>query len=211
MPSLTQVIKMDVAGETLTCERQAEYGYDTVEIQLPAVISVGDVIAFFVTFLVMGVWHGTTVVFVVYGLLMGAGASINKLWQVTCTQRLGKKNYRMLTEKMGYIYLSRGITIAYFVLALTCLWVPELSEFNSLLGKLGLIGISAAFTAIVVCFALFWFVTDRIVPRVAAPGILATVRGSLVGRNLTLAGKMMAIIAVATLLHKSPDFVYKAF
>jgi electron transfer flavoprotein beta subunit len=44
MPSLTQVIKMDIAGETLTCERQAEYGYDTVEISLPAVISVGDAI-----------------------------------------------------------------------------------------------------------------------------------------------------------------------
>src|SRR5215213_4693124 len=58
MPSLTQVIKMEVApragtGEaganggaagTLTCERQAEYGYDTVEVDLPAVISVGDAI-----------------------------------------------------------------------------------------------------------------------------------------------------------------------
>ena len=44
MPSLTQVIKMDVEGEKLRCERQAEYGYDTVEIQLPAVISVGDAI-----------------------------------------------------------------------------------------------------------------------------------------------------------------------
>ncbi|MDQ6836374.1 MAG: electron transfer flavoprotein subunit beta/FixA family protein, partial [Actinomycetota bacterium] len=28
----------------LTCERQAEYGYDTVEVQMPAVISVGDAI-----------------------------------------------------------------------------------------------------------------------------------------------------------------------
>ena len=44
MPSLTQVIKMDLAGGALTCERQAEYGYDTVEVQLPAVISVGDAI-----------------------------------------------------------------------------------------------------------------------------------------------------------------------
>jgi electron transfer flavoprotein beta subunit len=44
MPSLTQVIKMNVSGETLTCERQAEYGYDTVEVDLPAVISVGDAI-----------------------------------------------------------------------------------------------------------------------------------------------------------------------
>jgi len=48
MPSLTQVIEMDIAqgpdGLVLTCERQAEYGYDTVEVDLPAVISVGDAI-----------------------------------------------------------------------------------------------------------------------------------------------------------------------
>jgi electron transfer flavoprotein beta subunit len=45
MPSLTQVIKIDVQGEDkLRCERQAEYGYDTVDVELPAVISVGDAI-----------------------------------------------------------------------------------------------------------------------------------------------------------------------
>ena len=51
MPSLTQVIKLDVvdpppqgAGGALRCERQAEYGYDTVEVDLPAVIAVGDAI-----------------------------------------------------------------------------------------------------------------------------------------------------------------------
>ena len=44
MPSLTQVIKIAVSGGSLRCERQAEYGYDTVDIELPAVISVGDAI-----------------------------------------------------------------------------------------------------------------------------------------------------------------------
>jgi electron transfer flavoprotein beta subunit len=44
MPSLTQVIKMDVEDGGLRCERQAEYGYDTVQVELPAVISVGDAI-----------------------------------------------------------------------------------------------------------------------------------------------------------------------
>jgi electron transfer flavoprotein beta subunit len=44
MPSLTQVIKIDVEDGKLRCERQAEYGYDTVLVQLPAVISVGDAI-----------------------------------------------------------------------------------------------------------------------------------------------------------------------
>ncbi len=44
MPSLTQVIKLDVEGDALRLERQAEYGYDTVRVQFPAVISVGDAI-----------------------------------------------------------------------------------------------------------------------------------------------------------------------
>jgi electron transfer flavoprotein beta subunit len=55
MPSLTQVIKIEVAERSgdeasgrgrcgLRCERQAEYGYDTVQVELPAVISVGDAI-----------------------------------------------------------------------------------------------------------------------------------------------------------------------
>ena len=44
MPSLTQVIKIDVEDGALRCERQAEYGYDTVLVELPAVISVGDAI-----------------------------------------------------------------------------------------------------------------------------------------------------------------------
>jgi electron transfer flavoprotein beta subunit len=44
MPSLTQVIKIDVEEGKVRCERQAEYGYDTVEVELPAVISVGDAI-----------------------------------------------------------------------------------------------------------------------------------------------------------------------
>jgi electron transfer flavoprotein beta subunit len=38
------VIQIDVSDGKLRCERQAEYGYDTVEVELPAVISVGDAI-----------------------------------------------------------------------------------------------------------------------------------------------------------------------
>ncbi len=44
MPSLTQVVKIGVHEGKLRCERQAEYGYDTVDVGLPAVISVGDAI-----------------------------------------------------------------------------------------------------------------------------------------------------------------------
>jgi electron transfer flavoprotein beta subunit len=43
-PSLSQVIKLDVVDGGLRVERQAEYGYDTLQISFPAVISVGDAI-----------------------------------------------------------------------------------------------------------------------------------------------------------------------
>ena len=43
------------------------------------------------------------------------------------------------------------------------------------------------------------------------PRRLSAIQSGEIVRNLTLAGKMMAIFAVATLLHKAPDFVYKAF
>ena len=42
MPALSQVVRLELVGTTLLCERQAEYGYDRVELDLPAVVSVGD-------------------------------------------------------------------------------------------------------------------------------------------------------------------------
>lgn len=40
LPSLTQVSGLRVLDGRLLCERQAEYGYDTVSLELPAVVSV---------------------------------------------------------------------------------------------------------------------------------------------------------------------------
>jgi electron transfer flavoprotein beta subunit len=43
MPVLTQVARLGVVeGRRLVCERQTEYGYDTVELELPAVVSVTE-------------------------------------------------------------------------------------------------------------------------------------------------------------------------
>jgi electron transfer flavoprotein beta subunit len=42
VPALTQVVDLKLEGNTLTLKRQAEYGYDTVQVDLPAVLSVGD-------------------------------------------------------------------------------------------------------------------------------------------------------------------------
>ncbi len=168
--------------------------------------------AFFFTFLVIGIWHGTTLVFVIYGIILGLGASINKLWQLTCTRRLGKKGYRALAQTTAYIYTARGITIGYYILALTCLWVTDMPRFVSLCGALGFGGIALAFCTLALAFGLLVFISDGVIEWFSRRGEM--LRGASTGflfRNLSLATRILAILAVASLFNKAPEFVYRAF
>jgi alginate O-acetyltransferase complex protein AlgI len=170
------------------------------------------VFAFFITFLIMGVWHGSTLVFVIYGLLMGAGASGNKLWQIFCAARFGKKRYRALSQTRTYVYLARGLTFSYFTVALTCLWEPELPRYLALAGRLGVIGICAAFVLLALGFALSALIFDAGWDWVRARvGSLPVLPGILIYRNIGLAARILAVLAITSLFNKAPDFVYKAF
>lgn len=169
------------------------------------------VLAFFVTFLIMGLWHGTTAVFVVYGLLMGAGASVNKLWQVVMTKRLGKKGYKALAERTAFIYLSRGLTLAYFALALTCLWV-DMAQLSGLAGRLGVFGVASCYLLLAVAAGLGFFAWDSLLSQLTSLRLGVSQRsGGVVVRNLSLAGQILLIVTVASFFHKAPEFVYRAF
>ncbi len=168
--------------------------------------------AFFVTFLIMGVWHGSTLVFVIYGLLMGAGASGNKLWQILCAKQLGRKRYRALGQTATYVYLARGLTFSYFTLALTCLWKPELAQYLALASRLGVVGICAAFVLLVLGFALGALIFDASWGWVRArANSLPMLPGTLIYRNIGLAVRILAVLGITSLFNKAPDFVYKAF
>jgi D-alanyl-lipoteichoic acid acyltransferase DltB (MBOAT superfamily) len=178
--------------------------------QSPVLLPYLGVFAFFVTFLVMGVWHGTTLVFVIYGLLMGAGASINKVWQLTLAKRLGKKGYQNLGKQNLYIYLCRGLTFSYFTLAITCLWVDmdQLSDLTAQLGIGGmvgsLIGVTLVAGAGMVCWDAAAAASRPLIDR--ASGVQ-----NALAKNLWLASQVLLILTVTSFFHKAPDFVYRAF
>ena len=169
------------------------------------------VLAFFVTFLLMGLWHGASSVFVIYGLLLGAGASMNKCWQLFATKRFGKRAYKQLCEKRGAIYISRGLTFAYFALALTCLWVST-AELTHLAAKLGAPGLLLGYLALSIGGGGMFFVVDAAAARWRA---LSAKRGAggfgPAWRDLALAAQVLLVLSVGSFFHKAPEFVYRAF
>jgi alginate O-acetyltransferase complex protein AlgI len=80
-------------------------------------------IAFYVTFFVMALWHGTTSIYVVYGLFLGSGVTVNRLWQILIPKVFGKNNYKVLSSRRWYFQLSRAATISYLAVALTSFWI----------------------------------------------------------------------------------------
>jgi D-alanyl-lipoteichoic acid acyltransferase DltB (MBOAT superfamily) len=78
--------------------------------------------AFFVTFFLVGVWHGQTTAFLLFGVLQGLGVSLNKLYQIAMARWLGNKQYGHLSSLPLYLSASRGLTFTWFTFTLTWFW-----------------------------------------------------------------------------------------
>jgi alginate O-acetyltransferase complex protein AlgI len=87
--------------------------------RLAPYVSVG---AFFVTFFLVGLWHGQTSEFLFFGFLQGGGVALNKLYQLVMQDRLGRKGYRALAANKFYQACSRGLTFTWFSFTLFWFW-----------------------------------------------------------------------------------------
>ena len=74
------------------------------------------------TFFLIGIWHGRTSEFVVFGVLQGAGVAINKLWQIGLTSAMGRNGYKKLARKLIYMAFGRGLTFSWFAFSLFWFW-----------------------------------------------------------------------------------------
>lgn len=88
----------------------------------PQVDPLLGVVGFFVAFFIVGVWHGPTSEFVLYGVLLGGGVALNKLFQITLSKALGRKRYKTVDNNAIYVAFSRGLTFTYFTFALIWFW-----------------------------------------------------------------------------------------
>ena len=84
--------------------------------------AVFGVSCFFITFFLVGVWHGRTSEFVFFGFLQGAGVALNKIWQLSMSSILGRKRYKKLAKNVAYVALTRGLTFSWFAFSLIWFW-----------------------------------------------------------------------------------------
>lgn len=80
------------------------------------------VFCYFVTFFLVGIWHGRTSEFVIFGVLQGGGVAVNKLWQIGLAGAMGRKGYKALASNRFYVAAGRGLTFSWFAFSLFWFW-----------------------------------------------------------------------------------------
>jgi len=178
----------------------------------PSLANALNVFAYFVTFFLIGLWHGQTPMFVIYGVLLGLGVSANKLYQIVMIKRLGRPGYRELCAQPLYRSASRGLDYCWFACSLVWFWAswPQLAALTGMLGAAGMIA------AIVVV----WFASAVILSACSALGTrldgLRTggipLTRSVYVRTAWMTAMAVLVVSVTVVLNApAPVIIYKAF
>lgn len=166
-------------------------------------------VAFFATFFVMGIWHGTNIIFVFYGLALASGVTFNKLWQIQINKWLGKTEYKRLSLQPWYVLLSRASTLSFFTIILTCTWIdPEQVEQLTILRGI-MLGIATFFILLILFALTAWAVNWAC--RIANWRRVISTTGNGWRYSAVVALKLFVLVNLSYILGSSPEFVYKAF
>ncbi len=163
--------------------------------------------AFFVTFFLVGAWHGQTAMFLVFGVLQGAGVAGNKLFQLAMVRRLGRKRYAALCAKPRYAAASRGLTFVWFAFTLLWFWSSG-AQLHAMAARLGAAG-AAASLLLVLLFAVPLLGAAAAVAR-SDPFRRAARSGY--ARVAWCSALAAVVVSVAAVLQApAPHIIYKGF
>jgi D-alanyl-lipoteichoic acid acyltransferase DltB (MBOAT superfamily) len=168
------------------------------------------VVSFFVTFFLIGAWHGQTSEFIFYGFLLGLGVSVNKIYQIAMTRQLGRKRYNALCRNGSYVALSRGLTFSWVTFTTIWFWANwhQIRGIASALAPRMLlvwILIFAGSTVILAAWEKVRLGVD------SAVGAAHPVYSQCLRTALNTAA-IVILIAIGILMNRpAPDIVYKAF
>jgi D-alanyl-lipoteichoic acid acyltransferase DltB (MBOAT superfamily) len=166
------------------------------------------VVAFFVTFFLVGAWHGQTSEFLFFGLLQGGGVAGHRLYQVGMTRRLTPAGYGALSANPLYRAVSRGLTFTWFAFTLLWFWA-RWPQIGGLAHTLGVGGSVAAIVGTICGASMLLAVPDLF--GVSAEMAGAALRSRYARTAFASAMVLAMAIGVLVLHLSSPEIVYKQF
>ncbi len=169
-------------------------------------------LAFFVTFFLIGIWHGPTTMFVAYGIFLAVGISLNKLYQTALLKLWGRKEYRALAGRPAYRAGCRGLTFTWYAISMVCFWANA-RQATLIVDALGPVGIAAG---ILLLLAVSTIVLSLAESLHAAAGRLrwngTPIMVSRYTRTVWAVMLGFLCVSVVMLTHSpAPDIVYKTF
>jgi len=179
--------------------------------QAPWVIPYVGSFAFFVTFLVMGIWHGTSYVFIIYGVALGSAATINKTWQILLMKKIGKIKYKSLQDNFIYFQCSRALTLCCFALSLMCFWIDS-ANILSVRTNVTLASIFISLPLIFLIVLILCFIAEKamlFLNKFLKPIDGTKVNMYMIARSALAFAFVIYIIMISG--GSAPEFIYKAF
>ena len=170
------------------------------------------VFCFFITFFLVGIWHGRTSEFVIFGLLTGGGVSVNKLWQLRLQKSLGRKGYKELAKNQVYLSFGRGLNYTWFAFTLFWFWNDwkQLNRVFSAISKLEWLAVwIAIWLSATILLAAWEWLRAAILSVQSAGQPVFTNRYALTVYASALF--LVAIFITVLLNQPAPGIVYKAF
>ena len=170
------------------------------------------VFCFFITFFLVGVWHGRNSEFIFFGVLLGAGVSINKLWQVGLARILDRKGYKALAKNPVYTAFGRGLTFSWFAFASTWFWA-DWRQIAKVFAALSAVQWLFVWLAILLCgtavLAAWEWLCGALLSIQTTEGSVLTSRYA---RTIYASAMCLIAFVLSVLLNQpAPDIVYKAF
>jgi alginate O-acetyltransferase complex protein AlgI len=170
------------------------------------------VLCFFVTFFLIGIWHGRTSEFALFGVLQGGGAAVNKLWQIGISRVLGRKGYKELSGDPLYEAFGRGLTFSWFAFSLFWFWGTwkQIDQAFSALNLFQWLGVwLAIWMSATLTLALWEVLRASLLSVKALGGPVATSRYARVVYASAMG--LVAVVVTVLLSQPAPGIVYKAF
>jgi hypothetical protein len=170
------------------------------------------VFCFFVTFFLVGLWHGRTSEFVVFGLFQGCGVAINKLWQLSLVRAIGRTGYRTLATNSFYIAFGRGLTFTWFAFTLVWFWAgwAQIDRIFDSIGGIRWVGVWLTLWICATCALALWEVMRRVLLSFrTTEGPVFTSRYARVIYASALG--LCSIVIMVLRNQPAPGIVYKAF